>query len=215
MTIARDIGILNERRELMERQADFIQVAKLLLASGGKLGEAEKLAARTPRISERVQRILSEPRNFGPALVPVTKAAVSPQVLSGSPLADYALAAANFASALASIGIYDRLHQNGMVRLPLQLVTTGAISVGATAAVVSETSIKPISRLTITSSTATPRKAAGIIVISRELARASESANRYADRSRVARCLRESDRRKLSCDRGHRRFGNHSFGIEC
>jgi hypothetical protein len=177
MTLAAQIGTLHERHEQMERQCDFISLAKMLLASGGKLSEASHLAAKAPRVSARVREILSSnaaPEILSRALEPVTNAAVPAHALVGSVFADYAVAAGGFAAALANVGIFDRLLTGGFRRLPLQLFTVGAVTARATGAVVSEGSAKPVSSLTLTSATTTVRKAMAAVFVTNELVRTTE-----------------------------------------
>jgi hypothetical protein len=204
MTIAQQIGALNERHEQMERARDFYSLAGLLLRSDGKLHEASKLAAKAPRVSRRVQEILSSPAApaiFSRAIDPrsaaapnfTERAAVSALTLDGTAFADYKVAAAGFAGVLSSFGVFDRLLANGMLRLPMGVFTVGAITVGAVGYTISEGSAKPISSLTITSATADIRKAMAAIAISEELARVSEDFDNLLGQALRAACIKAVD----------------------
>ena len=121
MTVVQTLGAMQERHELLARQADFISLAKMLLASGGRFDEASQLAERS-RASARVREILSSPAAaeiLGRAIEPTSapgfteRAAVGAHSLTGSVFADYKIAAAGFAAALANVGIFDRLLAGG------------------------------------------------------------------------------------------------------
>jgi hypothetical protein len=205
MKIAESIGALNERHEAMQRQADFVQLARLLLASNGNLHEATKLA-KAPRVSNRVREILSSPvapEIFGRAIDPrsavyTERAAVAALTADGSALTDYRVAADGFAGALANAGAFDRMLANGFLRVPMGTFTVGAITVGAAGFTISEGSAKPVSSLTITSATADIRKAAAIVVVSEELARLTENLDSLIGQSLRNACIKAVDEQLIA-----------------
>jgi hypothetical protein len=171
-TVAEKIAAASTSIDSNLRAADFVWLARGLLACGGNLRDRGVINGM-PRISSRARAILNAPEADGI----FQRAAVTAQPLVGSVFADYRSTAAAFVSALANIGVFDRLLANGMRRLPLETLTTGAVSIGAIGAVVSEQSAKAISRLSITSSTTTVRKAVAAVIVTNELARVTEDVN--------------------------------------
>jgi hypothetical protein len=170
-SIAARIGEVKERYDQIERATDFAQIARLMLASKGRLEGARDLA-REPRISDRVRRIFADP---GAADVFVRRAIVPPMAISGNaPLTEYRIAANGFAASLANVGLFDRMLAGGFRVVPLRLLTVGASTAGAVAAVVDEGAPKVVSNISLSSAQTTPRKAAAIIVLTAELARAAE-----------------------------------------
>src|SRR5262249_29060700 len=68
-----------------------------------------------------------------------------------------------------------RLLGAGFRRLPLALATVGASNIAAVGAVVDQFAPKPVTSLSLTSATVTPRKATALVILSDELARAAGS----------------------------------------
>jgi hypothetical protein len=144
MTVAARLGELQQKYDQIERAADFAAIARLLLAGRGQFQVARDIARTAPRVSERVRRIMNAPE--APDLF--VRAAVLPQTLAGTPaLSEYRIAVSGFAASLANVGVFDRLLGGGFRRLPMGLMTVGAINVGAVGAVVDEGSVKPVSSL--------------------------------------------------------------------
>jgi hypothetical protein len=202
VTVAQQIGQLNERFEQMERAKDFYSLAGLLVRSNGNLREAREVAARS-RVSARVRGIISSGAAveiFQRAIDPrsaaspnfTQKAAVAALTLDGSALADYKVVQAGFLSALANIGAYDRLLNTGMRKIPMSLATVGAFS-SVTGYVVSEGSSKPVSSFTVTSTTTDSRKAMAEVAISAELARLTEDFDSSIGQHLRAACVKAVD----------------------
>src|SRR5262245_46457405 len=166
MTIAQQIGQRAELFDTLQRHSDFISLAKILMLARGRVAAARDLAASAPNVSARVRAILNSPDAgmlFG-------RAVVSPLTLvDNTAFQEYRLALAGFANALGHIGIFDRIYANGARRIPLATLTVGTSTVAITGAVVSEASAKPVSSISLTSSTVSPKKATGLCVVSAEL----------------------------------------------
>jgi hypothetical protein len=174
MTVAARLGELQQRYDQIERATDFAQIARVLLAAKGQIVVARDIAQSTPRVSDCVRRLFSDPAAGN---VFVRRSSVPPATLAETtPLTEYKIAAAGFAASLANVGVFDRMLGGGFRVLPLSLLTVGAVNVGATAAVVDEAAPKPVSTLSVTASTVSIRKAAGLLVLTAELARAIASA---------------------------------------
>lgn len=172
MTIAQRIADAQTRYAEVERSVDFIQIARCLLAGKGTFQGARDHAAIQPGLSDRVRKLLADPSAIN---VFVQRATVPGMGLGDLPQS-YAIAASAWAGSLSNSGLFDRLLNAGFRKLPMSLVTTGAIGVGAVAAVVEEFGVKPISSLSLSSATSTPRKAAALLVMTAELLRAVENA---------------------------------------
>jgi hypothetical protein len=194
LPIPQQIAGLHAQHEQLQSASDFISLSRALLASGGDLAGARGFINKMPRLSSRARGILTAPE----AGHIFQRAAVSGQVLAGSVFADYKATAAGFLTSLANVGVFDRLLANGMRRLPLETLTTGAVSISAVGAVVSEQSAKPISRLTITSSTTTVRKAVAAVIVSNELARVTEDVNSLIGQELRNACVAAIDSQFLS-----------------
>src|SRR5262249_28065885 len=98
------------------------------------------------------------------------KSAVAP--IASSALADYSAISTGFIDGLTNAGAFDAV-LSSMARVPLGTGTAGSVIVNATACSVSEGSMKPITRMSITNQLMSPQKAVGAIVISQELARSA------------------------------------------
>lgn len=194
MNVAARLGELKERHDALERAQDFCTIARLLLAGGGRIRGAHE-AANSPGVSARVRSFFAAP-NAGDALV--RRSSVPPLGLADLPT-EYTAAASAFGSSLASVGVFDRLLAGGFRRIPLALLTVGMSNVAVTAAVVSEFAPKVVSSLSLASSTTTPRKAAAIVVLTAELARAAGSLvdNLIGQEMRTG-CIRAVDARFLA-----------------
>ena len=86
------------------------------------------------------------------------------------PLAEYQTLAGAFLENLRNFGAFDAMLAGGMLRVPFR-TRIGIVTVGATGTTVSQASVKPISRLTLTGNEIDERKAAAIMVVTDELAR--------------------------------------------
>jgi hypothetical protein len=169
MSIAAQIGAVKERYDQIERSTDFISLARLLLNAKGQAHVARDLARTSPRVPDRVKRIFAEPG----ASDLFVRASVPPATLAGTQaLTEYKIAAAGFAASLANIGVWDRLLGQGFRTLPMSLVSVGAVNISAVAAALDEAGTKPVASLSLTASTVTIRKAAALLVLTSELARA-------------------------------------------
>ena len=150
MTIAQRIGAAHSAIEDATKRAQFLSVCKYLMLGKGRTVIAARIAEET---------------GASPAVTNVLKAASSAVALSS--LADFRLQTQAFLEGLSSYGLFDALLPF-MVRVPLSS-TVGGVSVIATAYVVSESSAKPVSRLSLTSGTVDPQKAHCVVVLSNEI----------------------------------------------
>jgi hypothetical protein len=178
----KQLAELNEKYATLERAREFYEIARLLMATKGDLFAAKELADQGS--TERVRRIFSagEPRNI------ITRAAVGAQSQSNSSaLVDFQATTQGFLNSLQTIGIFDALLVGGARRLPLRTATIGVATVSAIAATLSEGTIKPLSKLTITGDQLVPTKAAGLCVLTTELAKYGTEAIGF-----IGRDLRDS-----------------------
>jgi Phage capsid family len=164
MTI-RELGDLNQRYEMTQRACEFGSIAKMMLATRGQIFEGR---LEIKKHSPRVARII----NDDAALQIISRAATAAQSFANSSaLADYRGLAAAFLSSLASVGVFDRLLNGGMRRIPLGFATAGSVTATMTAGYLAEGSAKAVSTLSLASQLVNPLKAAGLLIVSRELAK--------------------------------------------
>ena len=95
----------------------------------------------------------------------------------GSQFSDYKLLVAGFAQALSNYGLFDRMLPS-MKRIPLMSATVGAITTPGTAYVISEGSMKAVSKFSLANNQLDPKKAACIVVQSQELLRNTAESQR-------------------------------------
>jgi hypothetical protein len=168
MTIAQQIGQRHESVENAMRLGQFGQLVKCLMLGGaGQFGNAE-VAAKSRNVWPEVRKII-ESGSWD------SKAAQSSLTLSGG-LSDYSLLANSFLDSLSSATIFDQLLPS-MTKVPVVSATIGSIAIGASGFSVSESSIKPLGRLTFaTQQSITPQKAHCLVAVSKELARSMDPA---------------------------------------
>jgi hypothetical protein len=168
MTIAERVRTVVANEGMATRQNQFAMLAKCLMLSKGNIANAN-IIARDMRLGSDnpVESILREARSY-------TKSAASAMSLSGGALADYRLIAQGFVSSLINASAFDSM-LSAMVPLPLATSTVGAVSVGSSAFVVGESSMKQVSKLTIVNQTVEPRKAHCLVVVTESLARSDIS----------------------------------------
>jgi hypothetical protein len=157
------IKTTRERAELTEARRSFIQVARYVMLAKGKTLEARALATGEGA-SARVLRII-ERAEPGMVLSP----AGSPSTW-GSELSAYVIAEEAFAASLRHVGAVDRMLPD-TVAVPLR----SRISVNANAFVASETGegeAKTVFELDVAGDVMSPKKVAGILVLTAELVRA-------------------------------------------
>lgn len=132
---------------------DLPLVAKYLLAARGDGVAAHALAANA-RAPARVLSILSKAAIGG---------AVSTDGNFGEVLVDIAVAQSAFFGSLRNRSVFFRMLDQGFRRVPLR-THLGLVSASATAYVVGEGALKPLSRMTLSNPALTPKKVAAIIV---------------------------------------------------
>jgi Phage capsid family len=166
MSIAKQIGD-NARYEMTQRACEFGSIAKTMLATRGRLFEG-RLIRHTPRVSQII--------NAEGATAIITRAASTPlSTVNSSALSDYRSLAAAFLSSLASVGVFDRLLNGGMRKIPMGFATVGSVTATVTGGYVSQGSAKAVSVLSLASQLVDPMKAAALLVVSQELAAFSAS----------------------------------------
>lgn len=147
---------------------EFCKLARVLVQANGRLSEAVEWARSTnakPRIHEILQ-----------------KAAVSAGGTdSWSAISPYAEVSLAFTQSLRNVGVFDRMLPD---MAPCPMKSRGAtIVTGVSGSSPSERTAKPVSTISFGSSVAEPKKAAGIVVISEEIAKfASPGASELFDR---------------------------------
>lgn len=144
---------------------DLPMAVKFLLAARGDASLAHTLAANS-RASQRVLNILGKAAVGG---------SFSTDGAAGETLVDIAVAQSAFFTSLRNRSIFFRLLDSGFRRVPLR-THLGLVSASATAYVVGEGALKPLSRLTLSNPALTPKKVAAIIVTTDEVARDTSSA---------------------------------------
>jgi hypothetical protein len=169
MTVMQQVGDLNARYELTQRAAEFGSLAKTMLATRGKLFEAQ---GRMERLGPRAARIIG---SEGASVVITRAATAAMSNANTSALSDYRSLAAAFLSSLASVGAFDRLLNGGMRRTPLAFATVGSVTATLTGGYVSQGSAKPVSNLSLASQLVDPMKAAALLIVTEELARMQAS----------------------------------------
>jgi hypothetical protein len=161
MTIAQKIGRVSALVENDTLRREFLQIARLLCKHRGDV-----VAARDE----------AEDKRAPVRVVTVLKAAVAAGTLNVN-IADYRVMAAAFSESLRSLSVFDAMLANGMTPAPLRSRGVTVTS-GISGSVKPEGQIKTISQLVLGSALVEPRKAAGIIVVSAELADRADPAAR-------------------------------------
>lgn len=138
---------------------DLPQIAKFLFAAKGNASLAHTLAVNN-RASPRTLNILSKAAVGG---------AFSTDGNFGEVLVDVAIAQSAFFGSLRNRSVFFRMLDQGFRRVPLR-THLGLVSASATAYVVGEGALKPLSRLTLSNPALTPKKVAAIIVTTDEVA---------------------------------------------
>jgi hypothetical protein len=189
MTIAQMIGKANQNMEASQKVRDFHALARIVMLSKGHYGAPqqilERLTERDPRsrilMGGQLKTIFEAGHKvwtFGDDVVARQKAAVAAGTTLDSgwalPLADYQVLASAFLESLRNFGCFDRLLPS-MRKVPFR-TRIGASTVGVTGATVPQASVKPISRLTLSSTQIDEIKVAAILIVTDELARFGDAA---------------------------------------
>ncbi len=159
MTVQHKLAEMNRIRQTSQHCKDFAQIARLIMRHKSLEGAMYFLQEHGTQ-------------SVGPRVADIVKAAVPAMGLTGSGIADYSAISTGFVSALANVGAFDAIVAS-MQRVPLGTATVGAVNSAATAYSLAEGSMKPISKLGLTSQQATPQKAHAVLVITQELARSA------------------------------------------
>ena len=177
MTIAQQIGRSAASMEVSQRAKDFCTLARIIALSKGELLQAQRVL-REPRnkilLGNTARSVIESAHGVWTFDIDIRqKAAVAAGSTADSgwalPLADYDLLAAAFLESLRNFAIFDRMLPQ-MRRVPLR-TRVGASSSGASGTTVPQGSVKPISRLTLSSVTIDEQKAVATLVVTNELAR--------------------------------------------
>jgi HK97 family phage major capsid protein len=185
-TIAQRLAVLNATLEENQKVKDFCTLARCLALGEGKPNGAQRALRdmmQTPRnkilLGRAVKGMLennSNVWNFDRDMR--QKAAAAAGTTQDSswalPLADYQVLANAFLESLRNFGAFDRLLPY-MRRCPLR-TRIRAATAAASASTVPQASVKPISKLSLTSTQIDEIKVAAILVITEELARHGETA---------------------------------------
>lgn len=159
--------------------AEFHKLARCLLsADSGHAREALEVAQAT---------------RARPRVVDILKSAVQPATISDwSSIADYVNISAAFSTSLRGATAFDRMLPD-MVPAPLRsrgiTVTTGIV--GST---VPERSVKPVSKISFGNALIEPKKAAAIVIVTREVAKSLDAnTNALIDRELTAAVAQATD----------------------
>jgi HK97 family phage major capsid protein len=186
MTIAAQIGRLNSQIETNQKAKDFATLAKIIALSKGDHWVPqqllEKLDPRTRILAgQQLKAIIGGGSDkiytLSPRDIEQTKAAVlAGGTASGDwseQLANYQILASAFLESLRNFGAFDKLLPS-MKRVPFR-TRIGTNTSAVTGATVGQQSVKPISKLSLTATQIDEAKVAAIMVVTEELARASDS----------------------------------------
>jgi hypothetical protein len=199
MSLAQAVNRANTAIEQSQRSHQFVQLCKYLMlgsrSSGGGPGLARMQAAQ-----------LATADGVRGAVVDVLKSAVTAGGLDagttwGSALADLKLIASAFASSLSNAGVFDKL-LGFCIPIPMgeATATLGAVSLGIQGYVVGEASAKQVSRLSLSSATATPRKAHAVVSCTNELLKmGGAAANTLLTRELVQAAVAAVDKEFMNC----------------
>ena len=185
MTIAARIGQLARDQEVNAKAMEFCQVAQCIALGQGQSRNAIMAAQKGPT-TERV--------------VEAVKTAVTPGSTGdgtwAAPLAYQELADA-FLVSLRNIGVFDAALPFA-VDVPMNM-QVAVVTTGATAASIGEGQVKVISKISLSASALTPRKAVAILVATTELLRAGGAKVSRLFRQELSRAVAaETDSKFLS-----------------
>jgi len=145
--------------EIATRSGEFCALGKCIAAGRGWANALNY--SQSGAYGPRVHAILQKS--------PVVAGSIDEGVW-GEELGAYLDLVRSFLASLRSVGAFDRLLADGMLRLPLRTRIV-AVSLGATAYIVGRGAAKPISKLQLADKELDQTKAAAILVVSDELAR--------------------------------------------
>jgi HK97 family phage major capsid protein len=164
-------------KESQTRAGEFAAIAKLVLANRGKISEAiaasELKKTFNAGLGHDLAAVLQACRGGREiSRDTIQKAAATPSTLDTGAFASYAKISQGFVASLQNFGTFDRMLAD-MRAVPVQTGSIGAITTSATAYSLSEGSMKPVSRMSLTGAQQTPLKAHCVVVISQELAKST------------------------------------------
>jgi Phage capsid family len=161
----KSLGELRQQ-EVISHGAEFVTIAKMLFRASrdGGWSEAALIAERERRVDERVARICKN-----------AVAAGSMTANDTALIADLNVVSSGFLSAVANIGVFDRMLPD-MVRVPLDSPRAVVSTIVPSVVEIGEGSAKPITRFSVAPGALNRRKAASIIVMTDELAKSMSAA---------------------------------------
>jgi HK97 family phage major capsid protein len=180
ISIARDLGRINAAAEMSTRAKEFVNLARCIALGRGNHGVVQQLVhdnrilmgPRTKSIVESHHEVYK----LAPDLVAQQKAAVASGTTADTgwalPLSEYQTLASSFLESLKHYGCFDRMLP-AMRQVPLR-TRIGASTIGIPGTTVGQGQVKPISKLTLSSTQIDELKAACILVLTDELARFSD-----------------------------------------
>jgi HK97 family phage major capsid protein len=180
MTVAQRIGALEKNLELARQSGEFISLCRILLQSKGQIPVARQIAAEGRMTSPRVRDLIKDDAflsllrrgNLNPRGNPADqflsmKAATSALVLDSGAFSTFELLVSGFVNALSSIGVFDGMRSSMRV-VPVGRIV-GSVTSAATGYVVTEGSVKPVSRSSLTNGILDPQKAHCVVTVANEL----------------------------------------------
>ena len=182
MTIAQQLGRINAGVEASTKVREFINLARIIALSRGNPANAAALVHdHRVLMGPRIQSIVAgggRVYDLRPDLVSTQKAAISAGTTTDAswalPLAEYQTIANAFLESLRNFGAFDRM-LGSMRRVPLR-TRVGWSSVGITGATVGQAQVKPVGRLTLSTTTLDELKAIALVVVTKETVRFSQPA---------------------------------------
>ena len=201
------LALMNASNETNARANEFAQMAKFVLSCGiSKAAFAiEKQGSKVGGLGPKLASILTAGRagEISREALLREKAAATAGTLSS--LSDYSTIATAFTNSLVNASAFDSMLAS-MVPTLVRTATVGAISVGATAYSVGESSAKQISKLTLTNQQQTPQKGTLHCRRHARIGTCTGSTGNRTDRSRVKKFRRGCDRHAI-----HRGIDRRTF----
>jgi HK97 family phage major capsid protein len=182
MTIAAQLGQINRSIEMSAKARQFVNLAIAVALSRGNREALQAIAADPSKPMGPAVKSIAASRHrvyeMTPDLTFRQKAAAAAGTTADSgwalPLADYQVLASAFLESLRNYGAFDGM-LGSMRRVPFR-TRIGAVTSGASGTTVLQQQIKPISRLSLSSTVIDERKAIAILVATDELMRFGDTA---------------------------------------
>src|SRR5262245_57644198 len=160
MTIAQRIAATQTQLEFVGRVREFVSIVRYV----------------TLRRNPTEAVALAEQERAPTAIIEAIKSAQDPLTIGGTGLAPFQTQATAFFASMASTAAFDAMLPF-MVRLPLRTRAVGITSAITGATSLSETSVKPVSRMSLSAADLDVTKACAQIITTEELLRGTRDTN--------------------------------------